>query len=71
MMLMKGMLPSVCTAVNTALVLCSSSAAALKCLLTSAVPWQYCAVLFALCFACALAGKTAVDKLVRYINPKP
>lgn len=64
-MLMKGMLPVVCTAVNTALVLCSSSSASVKSLLGSAVPWDYCAFLFGLCFVCALIGKSIVDRMVR------
>ncbi|OEH78725.1 sulfite exporter protein [Cyclospora cayetanensis] len=68
LMLMKGMLPSVCTAVNTALVLCSSSAAAVNSLIGSAVPWDYCAVLFGVCFFCALFGKLFVDRMVKKHN---
>lgn len=68
LMLMKGMLPVVCTAVNTALVLFSSSSAALKSLLGSAAPLEYCAFLFGLCFVCAFIGKWIVDGMVRKYN---
>ncbi|KAL8448368.1 hypothetical protein Emed_003898 [Eimeria media] len=64
-MLMKGMLPVVCTAVNTALVLCSSSSAAVKSALGSATPWDYCLFLFGVCFLCAMIGKFIVDRMAR------
>lgn len=64
-MLTKGMLPAVCTAVNTAVVLCSSSSAAVKSALGTVAPWDYCVFLFALCFVCALIGKSIVDRMVR------
>ncbi|KAL8274983.1 hypothetical protein Esti_001039 [Eimeria stiedai] len=64
-MLMKGMLPVVCTAVNTALVLCSSSSAAVKSALGTATPWDYCLFLFGVCFVCAMIGKFIVDRMAR------
>lgn len=64
-MLMKGMLPVVCSAVNTALVLCGSSSAAVKSLLGSVAPWDYCAFLFGLCFVCAILGKSLVDRMAQ------
>ncbi|KAL8453343.1 hypothetical protein Emag_001898 [Eimeria magna] len=64
-MLMKGMLPVVCTAVNTALVLCSSSSAAVKSALGTTTPWDYCLFLFGVCFFCAMIGKFIVDRMAR------
>ncbi|KAL8425997.1 hypothetical protein Efla_001915 [Eimeria flavescens] len=64
-MLMNGMLPVVCTAVNTALVLCSSSSAAVKSAFATDTPWDYCLFLFCFCFVCAMIGKFVVDRLAQ------
>lgn len=66
LLLLRGVLPVVSSAVNTALVLCSSSSAAAKAMLDSHTPSDYAALLFALCFVCAVAGKSCVDRWVRH-----
>ncbi|KAL8271673.1 hypothetical protein Esti_004386 [Eimeria stiedai] len=65
LMLSRGLLPAVVTAVNTTSVLSSSSSAAAKSILSGAVPWDYCVLFFVVCFACALVGKFLVDKIVK------
>ncbi|XP_026194166.1 sulfite exporter TauE/SafE family protein 5 [Cyclospora cayetanensis] len=64
LMLARGLLPSVVTAVNTASVLSSSSSAAIKSLINGSVPWDYCLLFCCMCFAAALIGKFLVDRVV-------
>ena len=68
LMLSKGLLPAVVTAVNTTSVLSSSSSAAVKSIMSGAVPWDYCLLFFVVCFAASLTGKFMVDKIVRNKN---
>ncbi|OEH79357.1 hypothetical protein cyc_03213 [Cyclospora cayetanensis] len=65
LMLARGLLPSVVTAVNTASVLSSSSSAAIKSLINGSVPWDYCLLFCCMCFAAALIGKFLVDRVVK------
>ncbi|CBZ52252.1 hypothetical protein NCLIV_020390 [Neospora caninum Liverpool] len=64
-LLVKGVPPAVTTSVNTTLILFTSSSAAAISIASATAPWDYCLLLFGVCFLTTLIGKAVVDKLVK------
>ncbi|PFH31049.1 hypothetical protein BESB_033220 [Besnoitia besnoiti] len=64
-LLTNGVPPAVTTSVNTTLILFTSSSAAAISIASATAPWDYCLLLFGVCFFTTLIGKAFVDRLVK------
>nr|CEL73681.1 TPA: hypothetical protein BN1205_044080 [Toxoplasma gondii VEG] len=64
-LLVKGVPPAVTTSVNTTMILFTSSSAAAISVASGNAPWDYCLLLFGVCFLTTLIGKALVDKFVK------